>query len=213
MREYHAANLIGQSTGLLTVISQGRMSGKHRYWVCMCSCGKQKEIRGDVIVARSQKSCGCLTKLILTTHGMSDTRMYSVWKNMMRRCFDPKNHAYKNYGGRGITVCDRWKNFENFYSDMGEPPNGKSLDRKDNSLGYSPENCRWATRKEQTRNMRTNRLITIDSETKSLAEWCEIMGQPYSRINHRIFCGMDPIAALLERRDMRFLEARDAAGN
>jgi hypothetical protein len=106
---------------------------------------------------------------------MSKHPLFTVWNNMIRRCYDPSNNAYHNYGGRGITVCDRWKaSFANFYADMGERPTPKhTLDRINNNLGYSRDNCRWATPKEQTRNTRHNRALTWKGETKIIADWAD----------------------------------------
>ncbi|SOY79980.1 conserved hypothetical protein [Cupriavidus taiwanensis] len=194
-------DLTGAECGSLKVVSIGRKNGHHQYWLCICACGETKEVRSDVITGKKQKSCGCTSKN--RRHGMAGTSVYNVWQNMLRRCRDPKNRAYQDYGGRGITVCERWLIFENFYADMGDIPPSKTLDRINNSLGYSPENCRWATIHEQARNTRSNRMISLNGETKSLAEWCEILEQPYARINRRIFTGMDPVEALLQRGDLR----------
>ena len=191
----------GVVVNMLTLVNRSNRAGKHTYWVCLCQCGATKEVRTDVLRSGRQKSCGC--QLGSPTHNMSRTPIYWRWKNMIRRCTDPSNHAYKDYGGRGISVCDRWRSFENFVADMGERPVGTSLDRIDNSLGYSPENCRWATWKIQHRNRRTNRLIEIDGTTKTLAEWCEVYRQPYPRILRRIKFGMSPKEALSETRDLR----------
>ena len=136
----------------------------------------------------------------MTIHGKSGTRCYWLWQNMMRRCYDNKNSAYGNYGGRGITVCARWHEFETFYADMGERPAGHSLDRIENEPGYSLENCRWATRADQARNTRTNVMITRAGQTKTLAEWAEITGIPYSRIHARKQLGWSDEELFLGKR-------------
>lgn len=192
----------GKVVNMLTLLNLSDRAAKHAYWVCLCECGETKDIRADVLRAGKQKSCGC--QLGAPTHRMSRVPIYWLWQNMIRRCTDPKNHAYKDYGGRGISVCDRWRSFDNFFADMGEKPAGASLDRIDNNLGYSPENCRWATWKTQHRNRRTNKYIEIDGVTRTLAEWCEIYHQPYPRILRRIKFGMSPKAALSETRDLRY---------
>ena len=147
----------------------------------LCECGTIKELWiGHVIHGKTQ-SCGCLHKEIIsklmtercTTHGMFGTPIYAVWNSMRDRCTNPRNHAYRHYGGRGITICERWKTFENFYEDMGERPEGMSLDRTDNNLGYSPDNCRWATRIEQANNRRGSVRMTLNGTTKTAAEWAE----------------------------------------
>jgi hypothetical protein len=114
------------------------------------------------------------------THGMARAgqfpRSYKIWRGMRKRCSDLKD---PDYGGRGISICERWESYENFLSDMGEPPVSMSLERKNNELGYSPENCRWATQKEQTRNTRRTRLISWRGRTQSLASWAEEIGCSY----------------------------------
>ncbi len=113
-------------------------------------------------------------------------KAYSCWQHMKRRCLSKNDPAYKNYGGRGIKVCDRWLKFSNFYADMGDRPDGLSLDRIDNDGNYEPGNCRWATRKEQNRNTRRNRHITYKGETKILIEWVEHFGIYKSIITDRL---------------------------
>ena len=109
-------------------------------------------------------------------HGLRHTKAYEVWANMLARCNNPKNIGYKNYGGRVIRVCEQWHDFENFYSDMGNPPKGMFLERVNNNKNYSPSNCEWVSRKVQTRNKRSNVTAKIAGQTKSLAEWCDILG-------------------------------------
>ena len=110
-------------------------------------------------------------------HGMAKSRSYNIWVNLRQRCNNVKNPAYNDYGGRGINVCPRWDDsFQEFLMDMGECPEGMTIDRIDNDSGYSRENCRWTTMKEQNRNRRDNRLITHDGDTKTLAEWAESAG-------------------------------------
>jgi hypothetical protein len=104
-------------------------------------------------------------------HGMYASRIYGLWASMIQRCTNPKNPAYHSYGGRGITVCDRWMIFENFYTDMGDKPPKLTLDRIDNSKGYSKENCRWATRHEQGNNRRTNTIISFNGKKQTLSQW------------------------------------------
>jgi hypothetical protein len=127
---------------------------------------------------------------------------YGVWFSMIKRCHDHKHKAYKNYGGRGIIVCERWlgdNGFNNFYTDMcPRPADNLSIDRIDNNGNYCPENCRWATRTQQARNRRTNRLICIDSETKSVAEWAEISGIPQRTIRDRLDNGWEEKQSVFE---------------
>ena len=119
-------------------------------------------------------------------HGKSYSRAYSVWESMLSRCSNENHTAYENYGGRGITVCPQWGTFLGFYADMGDPPEGMSLDRRDNDLGYSPENCRWATNIQQARNNRRSNFITAHGVTLTLAEWSERTGIKSHTINARI---------------------------
>jgi hypothetical protein len=120
------------------------------------------------------------------THGMSYSRPYGIWRSMKERCLNKNSPAWRHYGGRGITVCDRWMEFENFYADMGDPPAGMELDRIDNDGPYTKENCRWATIKQQGRNRRTNRMITFRGETKCVTEWAESLGMRPSALIHRL---------------------------
>ncbi len=130
------------------------------------------------------------------THGMSRTAVYHRWFKMLTRCCNPRSKDYPNYGGRGITVCERWQNFENFYADMGEPPPNHTIERLNNNLGYSPENCRWEPKEVQARNTRANRFITIGNETYCVAEWAERRGIRKSIVYERLYDGWAPEEAL-----------------
>ena len=125
-----------------------------------------------------------------TKHGHcrygAETATYNSWHSMLKRCNRPEHWNYARYGGRGITVCDRWKTFENFLADMGERPSGKTLDRQDNALGYSPGNCRWSTHKEQHRNKRSNRLVSWNGKTLTIAEWTETLGLSRGLLRQRL---------------------------
>ncbi len=123
----------------------------------------------------------------LYKHGMHGTRIYWLWRGIILRCYEPASSSYYLYGARGITVCDRWRDFRNFYADMGERPKGMMLDRTDNSKGYSPDNCKWVTPKESANNRRTNRLITINGETKNLEQWAAYYGIKLKTICHRLY--------------------------
>jgi hypothetical protein len=134
---------------------------RHTCWLCRCDCGGESIVRADKLIKGLSKSCGCISKEMFvkrnTKHGLSRSRAYYCWKNMRARCFNPRHRQYPSYGGRGISVCERWLIFENFYADMGEPPPGLSLDRINNDGNYEPGNCRWATVAEQLANRRPRR--------------------------------------------------------
>ncbi len=147
----------GDKFNFLTAIKfKHKNKNYQQYWIFRCDCGKEKIINISSVKMGKTKSCGCLHKKILTTHGMYGTRTYTSWVAMKERCFNPNNKRYKDYGGRGITVCPRWLKFENFFEDMGDRPQGKTLDRKNNDKGYCKSNCRYATPTEQNNNKRNN---------------------------------------------------------
>ena len=136
----------------------------------------------------------------MKTHGKYKTAEYRIWSGMRDRCENPNSPGYARYGARGITVCDRWKRFENFIADMGlRPSRAHSMERKRNDLGYSPENCVWATSREQSRNRRSNINVTINGVTRCLKDWCNLLGVPYKRALQRIkYSGWSPDKALTE---------------
>lgn len=157
----NALQISGKRYNLLTAIesTSQRSANCHVVWRFRCDCGKTVFAPATSVSRGIWKSCGChrkaTTKLLKQTHGRSQSNLYRVWSAMLGRCRNPLNAAYKNYGGRGIKVCSRWESsFENFLSDMGECPKGLTLDREDNDGNYSPNNCRWATRKMQRQNQR-----------------------------------------------------------
>ena len=156
--------ILGEKYGRLTIkkeVAPLRIKNTSiRRILCECSCGKMVVVRLALLKHGRVQSCGCLQKEkcseVMKTHGMSRTKIYYIWVEMKKRCLNKKQKAYKNYGGRGIKVCKRWMYFENFYADMGEKPDGKSLERINNNLGYFKKNCKWATHLEQMRNTRRN---------------------------------------------------------
>ena len=171
-------NLIGQTFGTLTVMSKARRNKYgHLYWLCECSCGKTTEVIGHTLRSGETKSCGCRQHSLKHGHNKvkKRSRTYSTWLSMLSRCTNPNYAGYKNYGGRGITVHERYLKFENFLKDMGEKPAGLTLDRIDNNKGYEPGNCKWSTHKEQNQNRRNTRNITYNGETHCLSEWARIV--------------------------------------
>lgn len=156
-------DLTGKKVGRLTVAEFHGRRGKKRIWRCECSCGGEARVSTDKLVKGTTSSCGCLRveyiSALRLTHGHAraehHTLVYYRWQGMIRRCIDPNHVGFKNYGGRGITVCERWRvSFQDFLSDMGMPPTGYVLDRRDNNGNYEPSNCHWVTASESARNTR-----------------------------------------------------------
>lgn len=206
-------DLVGQRFGRLLVVKHAG-ANRHRQSLfrCVCDCGAEVVTLGPSLTSGRTSSCGCVQReraaLRLARHNHSRARAgrrpsptYKTWRSMVERCTDQKAVGFRLYGGRGITVCARWlgeHGFENFLADMGERPAGKTLDRFPNRDGdYEPGNCRWATAKEQARNTRRNRILTIDGESAPAVVWEERMGLPKGLVADRIYRGWSPRAAVL----------------
>jgi hypothetical protein len=168
-------------------------------WLCRCDCGIEKPVTSDSLKAGKTNSCGCLHREMSTKHGMEGTPTHRTWAHMLYRCRTPTHRSFHNYGGRGITVCDRWLTFKNFLSDMGVQPNGLTLDRIDNDGPYSPENCRWATRSQQNRNRRASPRIEWNGELRSLADAAEERGLEWRLVYRRVRAGWSVKDALATR--------------
>lgn len=175
--------LEGKRFGRLVVLKRADNSKKGlTYWLCKCDCGNTKVIRGTHLVAGKIKSCGCISiekvKQRQITHNLSKTRLYHIYRGIKSRCYNPKNECYRIYGGRGITMCEEWKNnFLSFYN--WAINNGHredlSIDRINNDGNYEPNNCRWATPKEQSNNTRRCIYVTYNNETHTITEWGRIL--------------------------------------
>lgn len=190
--------------GMLVVLKrvENTPKGKSR-WLCKCDCGTKKIITGNALQWGNTTSCGCNKYKKIgfhhRTHGYSGTRLHRIWKNIKVRCYYKGHKEYCNYGGRGITVCSEWRNdssaFINWalthgYSDK------LTLDRYNNNGNYEPSNCHWVTMKEQSNNKRNSYYITIDNETHTLTEWCEIYNVSYNMIRRRLEKGWDLLTAI-----------------
>lgn len=183
----------GQRFGRLTVIAEEKEKyrcpgGKRvRRMFCRCDCGTEKIIQIGALRQGVTRSCGCLNTQLSrersTRHGRSADQVYKLWSVMKDRCNNPNNKAYRNYGGRGIKVCDRWLNsFENFLADMGERPQGTTLDRINSNGNYEPDNCRWVTRMEQNNNTRRNVWIWTGEIYVTMAQFAKAFGIPQKRL-------------------------------
>ena len=156
----------------------GRSKNGFILWKCRCQCGTKRIIPSGRLINNQTKSCGCLARELSTKHGKSKTAIHRIHYHMIDRCRNPNDSAYRYYGERGISVCDRWlgeNGLINFIEDMGERPKGKSIDRINNNGNYEPQNCRWATTKEQNSNTRRNRFLTLNGEKKWVREWAQIL--------------------------------------
>lgn len=192
-------DLKGKKFGRLTIIDFAEIRYRRAFWLCECVCGNVKIVDGIRLRSGKTRSCGCLRRemsaergrRLNTIHGGSYTSEYRIWISMRSRCLDETHTSYHNYGGRGIKVCDRWReSFVSFLEDMGPRPSLQhSIDRIDNDGDYTPKNCRWATMKEQRRNSRQNRFIIAFGERRTLIEWSECYGIGPRTISRRLEFG------------------------
>lgn len=203
-------DLTGQKFGRLTVLGRGedyyRPSGGFRpRWECKCDCGNVVQAHAAHLKNHGDsQSCGCLhrersavrIKAQRTTHGHSsggrNSKTYSSWSNMMSRCYRPSTKSYPWYGGKGIKVCERWHTFSNFLADMGERPEGMTIDREDLDGDYEPGNCKWATRIQQDRHRRDTIMIEHDGKTMCLADWARELGVDDQKLRYQYRTGKWP---------------------
>jgi hypothetical protein len=195
-------DLTGQRFGrwLVTGIAEAHPKGR-AYWLCRCDCGEVKTVRGSALRGGKAQSCGCRWKETLRTHGSTGSPAWYSWRGMLDRCRRPGHVAWERYGGAGISVCSRWDTqkggtFENFLADMGPRPDGCTLDRIDNSMGYSPENCRWTTQAEQRRNCSRIRLIPCEGKMLPITDAAAKAGLPRQAVASRLHRGW-PLDQLL----------------
>lgn len=196
-------NIVGKKFNYLTVLKLLDKTDRGFWWLCRCDCGKEVRVLGSNIIRGHNKSCGCykikINSEIHRKHYMIDTRIYKTWSGMKNRCLNPKNQAYKDYGERGITVCDKWLDFQGFYEDMKDNySDNLTIDRIDNNKGYFKSNCRWATKLEQANNVRDNHIITVDNVTDTVANICRLHHVNYNRVIDRISHGWDASRAIKE---------------
>lgn len=212
-------DISGQRFGRLVALDL-RIDGKTSKWRCLCDCGSESLVQCGSLVHGNTKSCGCLKRDVTiarnTTHGQSvrgnRTTEHRTWLAIKERCYNPNADKYRYYGGRGITVCDRWRgSFEDFFADMGPKPTRRhTIDRKDSNGNYDPLNCEWVTQAEQTRNTRRNIRITKDGVTLVASEWDRRLGFKEGTIKGRIARGW-PMERLLEPLSTQGRRVRVAA--
>lgn len=199
----------GRKYGRLTAVRRVE-NDKHgnAQWECLCNCGAVVIVDSCRLATGNTNSCGCLSRELSsarltersTTHGLSNTRTYKVWAGMRKRCRNPNDIAYCYYGGRGIKVCERWMKFENFLADMGEVPEGMSIERLDVNGDYCPENCVWLPNSEQRKNVRNNVHVVYEGEKMILADFARKIGRHPSRVSGWLKKGFTPEQMLTKRR-------------
>jgi hypothetical protein len=204
-------DITGQRFGRLVVIESSGRSGNYDVtWLCRCDCGKEKVIVGSSLKRGGTKSCGCLFADLYTPKGELYKATYNSWEGMMRRCNNAKSDGYKKYGARGINICVRWLSFANFHSDMGDRPEGRTIDRINNDDGYHcghcddcqehgwVANCRWATLDEQANNRRYDKCVSVNGDLVTLKKASSLVGIPYSALKWRKQNGWSTERALSE---------------
>lgn len=200
MRHEKTKDLTGQKFGKLTVLRFAgyKDDGPHNVamFECRCECGQSATVRANFLKRGKTTSCGCMSSRLAKVHGKYGTSTHRIWGAMLQRCRNPKDRHYKQYGGRGISVCERWNDFVNFIADMGERPPCLTIERINNDGHYEPSNCRWATRSEQQNNRRTNHRITAFGKTQTMAQWSREFGINSKTLERRLRCGMPAEEAL-----------------
>ena len=186
-------DITGKRFGNLVVTKKHSVDSRgEMLWQCKCDCGNETITLSSYLRTGHTKSCGCLRlKANKTNLKEKHKRLYEIWVNMKTRCNNPSYQCYHAYGGKGIEVCDEWKRFKGFLEwALGSGyDRSLTLDRKDNALGYNPDNCRWANMQQQQNNRTNNRIITVNGKTKTMAEWARSSGILYTTIQRRLACG------------------------
>ena len=194
-------DLTGKRFFRLLVISYSHRNNSNKtVWNCVCDCGKEKQVAYSSLTRGDIKSCGCYQKERMITHGLSNTPLHKLHTGILTRCYNPNSKLYKNYGGRGIMMCDEWRyNLQAFveWAKTSGYKKGLSIDRIDNEKGYSPDNCRWSTVVEQNNNRRSNHFFTMNGETKTITQWARVYGINKDRVFCRIDIGWDIEKAII----------------
>ena len=194
-------DITGIKYGRLTVIGFSKRIDNKNYWLCKCDCGKEHIAEQNNLINGGIKSCGCLREEQLKKHGMSDTRIYKIWQNMVSRCYINSSTNYDDYGMRGISVCDEWKNSPENFIEWGMNngyKDGLTIDRIDANGNYEPSNCRWATYKQQANNKRNTKKYFLNGEYKTIPELCNYYQKNYDLVRGRVSKGWDIERALFE---------------
>lgn len=197
-------DLVGNRYGRLVVVERApdrvQANGRHRImWLCKCDCGNTVEVLGDNLKKGVSRSCGCYRHDTLSsskaTHGQTETKLYKVWRGIKTRCYNSRSQYFARYGGRGIVMCDAWRDdFVSFcsWAELSGYRDGFTIDRIDNDGIYSPENCRWVDMKAQANNRHSNVLITLGDETHNITEWAGIIGVSPKTLFSRYYSGKSP---------------------
>lgn len=195
-------DMLGERFTRLTVVARaGSTKGGTARWQCVCDCGTVKIVDGAALRNQAIKSCGCLNRELTTArstkHGLCRMKAYHAWSAMRGRCENPRDAGYKDYGGRGIKICERWQDVRNFVADMGEPPPGMEIDRyPDKNGNYEPGNCRWATKLQNMENRRNSRIITFRGERMSIGAAARLAGVHRASLRKCILRGESPETAV-----------------
>ena len=201
--DFIANDLVGRQFGRWVVIDKAPKKNGRTAYLCRCSCGTEKEVRASTLISGDSTSCGCLQRELVGSrakkHGGFGSRLYHIWDSMRQRCLNKSSRAYKNYGARGIKICESWQEFDAFrawayangyYDDA--PRGSYTLDRIDVDGDYSPENCRWVDMKTQSRNKRDTIYLEVNGVLRTLSEWAEMYGLRYDTIWRRYKSGKTP---------------------